>query len=122
MTVRVALRLSEVGFVEAVTVTWTACVSGAKPVALAVILTVPMVTPVTCGLDEATVEPAATKTLAVTVAIDVLLLTKFTVTPPVGAGLERLKARLLVWAGATIKPVARLISLLVTVTPVVAVG
>ena len=90
--------------------------------ALAVIFTVPIATPVTCGLAEATVEPAATKTLAVTVAIDVLLLVKLTVTPPVGAGVERLKARLLVCAGARIRPVARLISLLVTVTPVVAVG
>lgn len=73
-------------------------------------------------MAEATVKPAGTKTLAVTVAIDVLLLTKFTVTPPVGAGEERLNARLLVWPGPRIRPVARLISLLVTFTPVVAVG
>ena len=113
---------SEVGVTEAVTVTWTDCVSGAKPVADAVMLALPIVTPVTCGFVDATFAPAGTKTLAVTVATAVLLLTKFTVTPPAGAGVERLKARLLVCAGASTRPVARLISLLVTVTLVVAGG
>jgi len=93
--VRVAFRLSEVGLVDAVTVTCTDCASGANPVALAVMLTVPIVTPVTCGLVEATVAPPGTKTLAVTVAMAVLALVKFTVTPPVGAGEERLNAMLL---------------------------
>lgn len=107
---------------DAVTVTWTASVSGAKPVALAVTLTVPMATPVTWGFEEATVAPAGTNTLEVMVAMLVFELVKFTVTPPVGAGEERLNARLLVCPGATTKPVAILISELVTDTLVVAVG
>jgi hypothetical protein len=122
LTVRVAFKVSEVGLTEAVTVTWTERESGANPVAVALMLTVPIAIPVTCGFVAATCAPAGTKTLAVMVAMVVSLLAKLTVTPPGGAGVERLNARLLVCPGATTRLVARLMRLLVTLTPVVAVG
>src|SRR5438477_1193890 len=93
--VRVAFTLREVGLAEAVTVTWTARVSGANPVAVALMLTAPIATPVTCGLEAGTSAPAGMKTLAVTVAMVVSLLVKLIVTPPVGAGVDRLTAKLL---------------------------
>src|SRR3982074_2636799 len=101
LTVRVAFKVSEVGLTEAVTVTWTERVSGANPVAVALTLTVPMVTPVTGGFVAAACAPAGTKTLAVMVAMVMSLLVKLTVTPPGGAGDVRLNARLLVCPGAT---------------------
>src|ERR1700730_3504255 len=96
LAVRVAVTLREVGLAEAVTVTWTGRVSGANPVAVALILTVPIASPVTCGFVVAPCAPAGMNTLAVMVAIVVSLLVKLIVTPPVGAGVERLTARLLV--------------------------
>src|SRR5712691_9114735 len=67
MTVRVALTEMEGGVTDAVTVTVTAAVSGANPVAVAVTCVEPMVTPVTCGFADGMNKPAGTKTLGVIV-------------------------------------------------------
>jgi hypothetical protein len=51
----------------------------------------PIPAPVTCGCVAGVVAPAAMKTLAVdNVTLDVSLLARFTVTPPVGAASDRL--------------------------------
>ena len=63
--------------------------------------------------------PAAMNTLAVTVAIDVSLLAKLTVTPPVGAGAVRLIGKLTLCPRPIAGSAPRLIKVLVTVTLVV---
>jgi hypothetical protein len=45
--------------------------------------------PLSCGCGSENVFPAATKTLDVTVAVELLLLERDTVTPPAGAGDDR---------------------------------
>ena len=110
-----------VGLKVAATVTVAVRVAGAKPGANAVIVDVPMVTPVTCGLAAGVCCPAGTKTLAVTVATVVALLVKVTVVPPGGAGLGRLRAKLIIWPGATAGIMPRLTCAAVPVTRTVPV-
>src|SRR5271167_261344 len=97
--VSVAFKLIEVGFNESVTVTVTFAVSGANPVAVALICAEPIAAPVTCGFAEGIKRPAGTKTLCVTEATAVLELVKLMVRPPVGAANERLTGKLLVCPG-----------------------
>ncbi len=101
--------VSDVGEKVAVSVTVTLTVPGLKPVAVAETCVDPMATPVTCGLAAGTCCPAGMKTLAVTVAIAVLLLVKSMVTPPAGAGAVRLTTRLVDCPGATVTDAGRLI-------------
>ena len=68
-----------------------AVVSARYGVALACIVAVPGTTPVTA--TAAVVALAANVTVAGTVAIDVLLELKLTVSPPAGAGPERVSVR-----------------------------
>ena len=75
-------------------VTTTVRVSGAKPVAVAVICAVPIRLPVTCGFATEVCKPAGTKTLDVTDAIDGSLLVKLIVKPLLGAGVVRLTGKL----------------------------
>jgi hypothetical protein len=71
-------------------VTWIGALAGVKPGAEAVMLTDPRLMPLTSGCVDGEVFLAAMKTLDVTVAVEVLLLASEIVTPPVGAGAERL--------------------------------
>lgn len=119
-TVLVALMLTEVGLSEAVTVTVTVPVSGAKPTAVAVTCVEPMATPVTCGFAAGMSRPAGTKTLDVMVATEVLALLKLIVRPPGGAAKERLTGRLPLWPGAKAGIVPKLTKLLVTMRGAVA--
>jgi hypothetical protein len=48
----------------------------------------PAFTPLTCGCVVGEVEPAPINTAEVTVAIEVLLLARVTVTPPAGAAAD----------------------------------
>ena len=68
--------------------TRTLAVAGAMPVPLARIVVVPTATPVTGTCTD--VVPAATETVAGTVASAVLSLDVFSVSPPAGAGDDRL--------------------------------
>jgi hypothetical protein len=104
----VKLMFVVAGLNVAVTVTFATRVAGAKPGANAVIVDVPMTTPVTCGFAAGVCWPAGMKTLAVTVATVGALLVKVTVVPPGGAGLGRLRARLCIWPGATAGIIPRL--------------
>ncbi len=70
-------------------VTWTWALPGVKPGADAVILADPRLMPLTSGCVCGTVVLAAIKTLGVTVAVEVLLLANETVTPPAGAGADK---------------------------------
>ena len=70
----------------------TVRVSGAKPLAVAVICTEPGAIPVTCGFADGICRPAGMKMLGVIVATDGSLLDNETVTPPAGAGMPMLNA------------------------------
>ena len=63
--------------------------AGVKPGADAVMVTDPSLIPLTtsCGVEK--VVPAATKMLGITVAIDASLLASEMVTPPAGAGVDK---------------------------------
>jgi hypothetical protein len=71
----------------AVTRTWA--LPGVKPGADAVMLADPSLMPLTCGCVVEDVFLAAMKTLGVTVAVEVSLLASETVTPPAGAGADK---------------------------------
>jgi hypothetical protein len=60
-----------------------------KPGADAVMLADPSLMPLTCGCVVEDVFLAAMKTLGVTVAVEVSLLASETVTPPAGAGADK---------------------------------
>ena len=90
--------------------------SGAKPTAVALIVAEPMLTPVTWGFADGTTAPGGMETLPVTVATFVSVLTNVTVTPPAGAGVDRLIGRLSAWPSPSVGSEPRLITLLVTVT------
>ena len=70
----------------------TFVLAGLKPGAEAVIVVWPMLTPVNCGGEAGVVAPAGMKTVAVTVAFEVSLLTSVMVTPPAGAPTGKLTA------------------------------
>ena len=72
------------------------------PGADAVMVTVPYPTPVTFGCTAGVVPFAATVEVAVTVAIDVLLLLSVTVAPPVGAAGLKVNARDCAWPSPAI--------------------
>ncbi len=113
-TVLLAFTLTGFGLSESVTVTLTFPVSGANPVAVAVIWVEPIITPVTWGFADGTCNPAGTKTFGVTVATEGLELVKLMVRPPGGAANERLTGRLPLCAGARTGMVPKLMRLLVT--------
>lgn len=62
---------------------------GAKPGADAVMLADPGLTPLICGWVAGTLALAAMKTLGVTVTVEESLLVNETVTPPAGAGADK---------------------------------
>src|SRR4029453_2068155 len=82
--------LKGVGVNVTLTDTFAERESGAKPTAVALILAEPMLTPVTWGFADGPTAPVGMETLPVTVATLVLVLTNVTVTPPAGAGVDRL--------------------------------
>lgn len=67
-------------------VTWTWALPDVKPGAEALMFADPRLRPVTCGCVAGHELPAAMKTLGGTVAVEVSLLARETVTPPAGAG------------------------------------
>ena len=99
------MTVTGLGLRVAVTVTFTGCVSGPNPMAVALTFVVPIRTPVICGLALGVCAPAGMNTLGVIVAFPGTLLVKFTVKPPAGAGCDKLKAILTDWPGATVTPV-----------------
>lgn len=115
------LVLSGEGVMVAVVLTVTGPEAGAKPLPVAVIVVLPIETPVTCGFAAGTVEPAAMKIDEVTVAIAGLLLVSVIVRPPVGAAVPKLIGRLCVPPSATVGIVPKLISEAVAVTVAVPV-
>jgi len=86
------------------------------PGAVAVMFADPMLTPLTCGCVTGVVAPAATVTVLVTDAVDVLLLLKVTVRPPVGAGVARVTGNAVDAVRPTLAPDGRLICTLFTGT------
>jgi len=116
-----ALTLIEPGVNVPVTVTETLAVSGANPVAVALICAEPIAPPVTCGFAEGMSKPAGTKTLGVTVATVAFVLVKLIVRPPVGAAKERLTGRLALCPGPRTGIVPKLMRLPVTANGAVAV-
>ena len=120
LTDLVAFTPIDPGFKESVTVTVTLAESGAKPVAVALICAEPIAPPVTCGFAEGISKPAGTKTLGVTVAMELLELVKLIVRPPGGAAKERLTGRLALCAGPKTGIVPKLMRLLVTANGAVA--
>jgi hypothetical protein len=76
-----------------VPVTRTVWFANPKPAADAVILADPKLTPVTCGCVAGVFDPAAINTLEGIVTLDESLLDSATVTPPVGALVERVTGK-----------------------------
>src|SRR3984957_20973094 len=109
------------GVIVAVVLTVTLREFGAKAVAVAVMLALPIETPVICGFADGTVAPAGMKTLEVTVATLGVLLVRLTVRPPAGAGVPRLSGRPWVPPRVMVGTGPRLISEAVAVTGVEAV-
>ena len=107
------MTVSDVGEMLNVSVTVTVCESGAKPAAVAVMAAVPIATPCTTGFDAGIWSPCGMNTLGVTVAIEMSLLDRVTVTPPDGAGMPMLSAMPALLPGATTSPVPSVMRLLV---------
>ena len=94
------------GWKERFAATCTLFVSPAKPVAEAVMFAVPIFTPVIWAETSGAVAPSLMKTDGVTVRRGSLL-TRFTVTPPTGAGVISVTPKLTVWPTPTTAPLCR---------------
>jgi hypothetical protein len=109
-----------------VVITATGTFPAVKPVADAVMVAEPILRPFTIGCAVGYVVWASIKTLDVTVAVEVSLLTSETVTPPAGAGADKVICRGAAWftptvtpVGSTIDPVADCATVTLAVAPVV---
>ena len=72
--------------------------------------TLETLTPVTWGVDDGVVAPAAMKTLEVTVALEMSPLVNWTVKPPEGAGADKVTARAVDCPTPTIRFAGRLMA------------
>jgi hypothetical protein len=101
VVVPIMLRLD--GEKATVAVTWTAALAPSKPGAEALIFADPILMPLICGCTAGVVWPAAMATLdGVTVTFEGSLGDSVTVTPPAGAGTDRVTVSGVDWPNPTV--------------------
>ncbi len=94
-----------------------------KPAAVALMFASPGATPLICGCTAGEVVPAAIMALAVTVAFEASLDARVTMSPPAGAGVNKLTGNAALWPTVTVIFAGTLIvagGAIVTLTPAVA--
>lgn len=95
-------KASVAGLSENDAVTAIDWLAAEKPVAKALIVAEPGLTPVTVGCTAGVANPAAINTEFTERAARALLLNRLTVTPPDGATADRLTCKLIDWPSATL--------------------